>query len=280
MFVAFFCTLETNKSNASQCVFNQAWSFKDFSIAFNSAHSAVYFILSHQILEKSYFLYYSEFRCLTCYMACLKIYEKKSFTYLKSFILFGVTWELSLAKNPQNLSKIYILYISYILHVIYFAPFLHLFFFFFLLHLFTTIIYSATHCLSWIFHFLTSYLFLAVRGFSSKVKFHTNDFLKISTTPAYLRLIWPLWVKANGGVTKFLLSDLMEIFYLYSEKFITYSALSDCTERVNMVQYTGKHMQCHLHGLPLICHTTGTAISLDSAYLHIHPFVSLLIFYW
>lgn len=131
MFVAFFCTLETNKSNASQCVFNQAWSFKDFSIAFNSAHSAVYFILSHQILEKSYFLYYSEFRCLTCYMACLKIYEKKSFTYLKSFILFGVTWELSLAKNPQNLSKIYILYISYILHVIYFAPFLHLFFFFF-----------------------------------------------------------------------------------------------------------------------------------------------------
>lgn len=47
-----------------------------------------------------------------------------------------------------------------------------------------------------------------------------------------------------------------------------------------MVQYVGNHMQCHLHGLPLICHTTGTAISLDSAYLHIHLFVSLLIFYW
>lgn len=214
MFVAFFCTLETNKSNASQCVFNQAWSFKDFSIAFNSAHSAVYFILSHQILEKSYFLYYSEFRCLTCYMACLKIYEKKSFTYLKSFILFGVTWELSInvlgKKSPKSFKDLYIVYQLY--------TSCHLFcslsasIFFFLLHLFTTIIYSATHCLSWIFHFLTSYLFLAVCGFSSKVKFHTNDFLKISTTPAYLRLIWPLWVKANGRVTKFLLSDLMEIF--------------------------------------------------------------------
>lgn len=117
MFVAFFCTLETNKSNASQCVFNQAWSFKDFSIAFNSAHSAVYFILSHQILEKSYFLYYSEFRCLTCYMACLKIYEKKSFTYLKSFILFGVTWELSInvlgKKSPKSFKDLYIVYQLY-----------------------------------------------------------------------------------------------------------------------------------------------------------------------
>lgn len=185
----------------------------------------------------------------------------------------------------QKIPKIFQRFI-YCISVIYFMssillPFcIYFIYLFFLLHLFTTIIYSATHCLSWIFHFLTSYLFLAVCGFSSKVKFHTNDFLKISTTPAYLRLIWPLWVKANGRVTKFLLSDLMEIFYLCSEKFITYSALSDCTERVNMVQYTGKHMQCYLHGLPLICHTTGTAISLDSAYLHIHPFVSLLIFYW
>lgn len=115
----------------------------------------------------------------------------------------------------QKIPKIFQRFI-YCISVIYFMssillPFC-IYFFFFLLHLFTTIIYSATHCLSWIFHFLTSYLFLAVCGFSSKVKFHTNDFLKISTTPAYLRLIWPLWVKANGRVTKFLLSDLMEIF--------------------------------------------------------------------
>lgn len=241
MFVAFFCTLETNKSNASQCVFNQAWSFKDFSIAFNSAHSAVYFILSHQILEKSYFLYYSEFRCLTCYMACLKIYEKK---IIHIFKIIHTVWGNMRAvlgkKSPKSFKDLYIVYQLYTSCHLFCSLSASFFFFFFLLHLFTTIIYSATHCLSWIFHFLTSYLFLAVRGFSSKVKFHTNDFLKISTTPAYLRLIWPLWVKANGRVTKFLLSDLMEIFYLYSEKFITYSALSDCTERVNMVQYTGK----------------------------------------
>lgn len=179
MFVAFFCTLETNKSNASQCVFNQAWSFKDFSIAFNSAHSAVYFILSHQILEKSYFLYYSEFRCLTCYMACLKIYEKKSFTYLKSFILFGVTWELSLAKNPQNLSKIYILYISYILHVIYFAPFLHLFFFFFFCFISSPPSFTLPHTVSLgssIFLLLTYSLLSAV--FQAKSNFTQMTFLK------------------------------------------------------------------------------------------------------
>lgn len=79
--------------------------------------------------------------------------------------------------------------------------------------------------------FSNSYLFLAVCSFSSKVIFHTNDFLKISTTPAYLRIIWPLWVKANGRVTKFLLSDSMEIFYLCSQKFITYSVLSDSVQK-------------------------------------------------
>lgn len=214
MFVAFFCTLETNKSNASQCVFNQAWSFKDFSIAFNSAHSAVYFILSHQILEKSYFLYYSEFRCLTCYMACLKIYEKKSFTYLKSFILFGVTWELSInvlgKKSPKSFKDLYIVYQLYTSCHLFCSLSASIFFFFCFIS--SPPSFILPHSLSWIFHFLTSYLFLAVCGFSSKVKFHTNDFLKISTTPAYLRLIWPLWVKANGRVTKFLLSDLMEIF--------------------------------------------------------------------
>lgn len=147
------------------------------ALPFISTHSGVYFIISHQILEKSYFPYYAEFRCLTCYMACLKIYEKKN---IHIFKIIHTVWGNMRAVNQcpwQKIPKIFQRFI-YCISVIYFMssillPFCVYFKFFFA----SSFIPPHTVSLgSSIFLLLTYSLLSAV--FQAKSNFTQITFLK------------------------------------------------------------------------------------------------------